>query len=883
MRDLTKTLAAVTLLTPIAAHPLGLGEIELHSALNQPLNAEIALHLAAGENSGDIQVSLAPPEKFKEIGIPRSYFLSKIKFQSVVKPDGQTVIKLSSDGIIKEPYLDFLIQVSWPKGNIYREFSLLMDPPVTYEEPISPVISTPKMEYPEPVAYSETPRSSSITPLPEKSYEPRFQNLQTTEQYGPTRRNDTLWEIAQRVKSDDMSVEQMMIALYEANPKAFYKDNINNLMVGQTLKVPDEEKVFELSRQEARAEFSRQTRTWKENVAPPSSAERESVLTGEEDGSHLKLIAPSDTEVGEQEVVAAKQLEIDEAVIGELAAEQSAIDSDLAKENEEIKSRLEKLEQQLVAMQKMLALKDEQLAVLLAQNAKAARKIESKPVSPAVSPSAQQQVRPVEDTVKQAPQIQSERRAKTTYVGSDNTGYYMTVGAVGFSVLGLLGWFWWRQRQLEEEEISESMFAASSEIVLPDADQELSIPVVEEKAYDMGTAGESSFLSEFIPSDFDAFDTEHTEVDPISEADVYLAYGRYKQAEELIRQAIEEDPGRDECKLKLLEIFFANEDKASFEEYAKQLAGSGKQDDAVFWAKVAEMGNEFIPDSVLFAEDSAATVGLSGDVGSDFGDRRVQSKTDVKTASSIDPGKFNFDSDLSEWTPEPKHVTDTEGSVLDRTAANNESEPEILATGADVINTDDHEALRLDIGSELEDYGNSTGSDAQIINRLDGDAAVSLDREYHSDHTEQAFAKSPFDDEIDKDDQIEGLDFEFDLGLGSEPKQRTLGESLAASEGLRGRPSNFNQNDNDAVTDVDALDFDFNFDHLLDGDEEQDDPDGYRVGLSEMDEFETKIDLAKAYIDMGDPGAAKSLVGEVLENGSDEQKNKAKLLLETLQ
>ena len=119
-------------------------------------------------------------------------------------------------------------------------------------------------------------------------------------------------------------------------------------------------------------------------------------------------------------------------------------------------------------------------------------------------------------------------------------------------------------------------------------------------SYDVGTVGESSFLSEFTPSDFDAFDLDQNEVDPISEADVYLAYGRYQQAEDLMRQAIEDQPDRDECKLKLLEIFYANENKTEFEAYVKELIQQGKNKNAAFWSKVTEMGRELDANSSLF-------------------------------------------------------------------------------------------------------------------------------------------------------------------------------------------------------------------------------------------------------------------------------------------
>ena len=180
--------------------------------------------------------------------------------------------------------------------------------------------------------------------------------------------------------------------------------------------------------------------------------------------------------------------------------------------------------------------------------------------------------------------------------------YYLSLGGAGSAILALMGWLWWRKNKVDEETNTESMFASTDMINTPEANESLSVPVVEDNAaHDVGTVGESSFLSEFTPSDFDSFDTDQGEIDPISEADVYLAYGRYQQAEELIRQAIKDQPNRDECKLKLLEIFYANENKVAFEAYANELVEAGKRNEAEFWEKAAEMGREMCPDLPIFS------------------------------------------------------------------------------------------------------------------------------------------------------------------------------------------------------------------------------------------------------------------------------------------
>ena len=112
MRKLTKTLAVLSLLTPSSGYTLGIGDIKLHSSLNQNLNAEISLVVSAAEKASDIKVNLAPPDKFDEAGVPWTSLLSKIKFETIVGANGSVIIKLSSREAVTEPFLDFLLELN---------------------------------------------------------------------------------------------------------------------------------------------------------------------------------------------------------------------------------------------------------------------------------------------------------------------------------------------------------------------------------------------------------------------------------------------------------------------------------------------------------------------------------------------------------------------------------------------------------------------------------------------------------------------------------------------------------------------------------------------------------------------------------------------------
>jgi len=565
----------------------------------------------------------------------------------------------------------------------------------------------------------------------------------------------------------------------------------------------------------------------------------------------------------------------------------------VAEENQQLMARLEKLEQQLGQMQKMLLLKDEQLAAL--QSGKSATDLAAeiqpqsdagqktadseetgkKPLQTAAAASKPvQPVKPVQAKPEAKPQPKPEKQPVVPEVTeSGMSPYYMIAAGIGAGLLGLFGWLLWRKRKLEEEQSAESMFAASSQIIMPTTDQEL--PVAEDSTtYDVGTVGESSFLSEFTPSDFDAFETEQNEVDPISEADVYLAYGRYQQAEELMRQAIADHPERDECKLKLLEIFYANENKEAFAAYASDLAESGKKDDTEFWAKVVEMGNEIIPGSPLIGEavsDNIATFKETGDA--------KESKLD---AAPEVPEAFAQQGEM-------QSDDDNVGSI-DLTGL---PEEEITATGGEqadlqmddfsVSDAEETAAEKLQGEGETES-DNSLDFDLNEFNAgqpdvPEGDEASELKEEMES----VDFDLSSFDldssEDATADDSAEQFD-EFDFNLPDDAMDKEAqGKEIESMD-------SFDFSAEEEQSGLDDFDFKFDIDTpeiaLHDEAAVEEDVHKQVSDLTDMDELETKIDMAKAYIDMGDADAAKDIAEEVLEKGNNDQKQEAQEIIDRL-
>jgi len=865
----------MSLLVPMTAYPLGIGDIKLHSALNQKLNAEIALSLASGEELKDIKITLASPDQFDKAGIAWSSFLSKIKFKPVLQSNGKVVVQISSNTIVQEPYLDFLLEVSWPKGNVLKEFTVLVDPPAIYQKN---TITTPS-------SGSVKKPTSDINDSPITTNND-FNRLAVVGEYGPITRYDSLWKVAEKInKESTVSVEQMMMALYKANPHAFYKKNVNALMAGKTLKIPKQSEIFALSKKQANTQFYRQMAVWEgKAIAEPEVrvADNKRNTTNQ-----LTLVAPVEEKLNQSEVLATN---------GENTQQ-------LSTENIQLQERLANLEKQFVLMQEMLAIKDQQLAALQnAQNipknqvisseatAKEAAKetaVVSKEVATNSSADSSAEsskitaeqnsitVTTPPSTVKKAPKVVvSPKPVEPVELSSGTNYYYLGLGIFGLLALSGVGFILWRRRQSEIEETDiNSMFASSSEIILPkdDVDDEFELSVFDETpSYDVGTVGESSFLSEFTPSDFDVLETDQAEVDPTSEADVYLAYGRYQQAEELMRYAIEESPDRDDFKLKLLEIFYASENGEAFEVFAKELSEQGKRADHEFWAKVSEMGSEIIPESSLFSAESHESIFEVPDVSDNEIVLAGAVENEVNTTEAIKEPVVN----------EVKNEVDNSDIDFDLSSFSLLDSNEEGQEAKDAVQNDDIESVDFDLSSfsdVVEDKMPATENSNDELETFDFDMDNSVDQqtptEISMDDMEEPVGTLELND--DESNPISLDDFDFNSSIGT---------SVEVNDS-KGEAKILANSKNEVVVESNDFDFDFDFDDAPMASESESlvSEDGLMVSdLTDMDEFETKIDLAKAYIDMGDEDSAKDIAQEVLEKGSDAQKTEAQAIIDNL-
>ncbi|MEW8085311.1 MAG: FimV/HubP family polar landmark protein [Candidatus Thiodiazotropha endolucinida] len=904
IRKLSLAVAVATALSPVGALALGLGEIHPQSALNQAFKADIDLLSVSQEELQDVRVSLASREAFEKAGMERPYLLTGLKFAPMLTPAGKPVISISSSDAIREPFLNFLIEVNWPKGRLVREYTVLLDPPVTLKRAPQPVIApTTTMT---PTTQVSRSRPAMVTSSTSSEGGAR--------EYGPVQPNDNLWNIAKGMQRSDESVEQVMMALQRHNPSAFINNNVNNLKVGKILRLPEDSGVTSISKREARDEFLAQTRAWqagRTGDAPRPVVSEKPTETEAKEEDRLRLISakPGEGEAAEREGMAESESEIDRLQDEIMLVRES--NEGVVQENDALRSRVQELEKQIKDIQRLLTLKSDQLAEIQSAQDIAAEKMEEmeaveaapaevpepemepevaedvaatepelepttveaeEPVVP-VPPGtvieevdiearideAMQQEAPVAETTPPAvepepapaptpaPTAQPEPAKppvavlppkKVSYFDGikENSTLLGIVGGVAVLLIGLL-WMIMRRRKEAEAEFAESILVSPDSGVVTAGKEDSSSLTA--------PTDETSFMSDFSPSDIDALQDETGEVDPLSEADVYIAYGRYQQAEELIKQAIEKNPEREELKHKLAEIYFSAKKHQDFNSLAQQLHDAGLEDkEPETWSKIAAMGKELDPSYALFA--GAAGMAAGGVAAAD------EALDDLGLNLGSEPAA---EAEEMAETPEAQDSSDLEIDSMD-------------LSGLENLDEMDSESLEgnLSLDSEFLNKMESGESPAEEEEALDIDLS---DLDMDSEQSSAAEEPQPFDlSDVEGDSEIAADLGASDVSDAIELEDSETLDNLdleSIEKELEGLSSDLDSEDSEAVDEL----------SLLQSHSEN-------LDLDSTDEITTKLDLARAYIDMGDIEGAKSILDEVSSEGSEAQQKEAQELLNGL-
>ncbi|BES71609.1 motility hub landmark protein FimV [Marinobacter nanhaiticus D15-8W] len=375
VRKLAVALALVGGLGSSVANALGLGEVELQSYLNEPLDADIALRNTGGVSPNEVYVNLAPPAVFERVGISRDFFLTNLQFEVTTAPNGQLVINVTTRQPVREPYLNFLLEVTWPSGKLLREYSMLLDPPVYAAE----------RDDAAPVQAPSTSRSQTAAPATQRtqSAEGGTSSRSTAQAgasqvggtFGPTGPSDTLWGIALQVRPDESyTPQQVMLALQDLNPNAFMDNNINRLKRGQVLRVPTEEQIASRTPNQASQEVTVQNRALQTPTpAVDATGQQPTVVQQGEQApqDELRLVAGNDSTSPEDGASSGGADGVEGGAEGSTAVVMEQLDK-TRRENEELNSRVEDLQAQLATMQRLVELKNSQLAELQAEAGQAA-------------------------------------------------------------------------------------------------------------------------------------------------------------------------------------------------------------------------------------------------------------------------------------------------------------------------------------------------------------------------------------------------------------------------------------------------------------------------------------------------------------------------------
>ena len=387
LRGLTFAVALALGTVTVPVYALGLGDIRARSALNQEFNADIDLLSVAAGELDTVRVSLAEQKEFDKAGVERPFFLTLLKFLPARLEDGSTVIRVSSDFPIREPFLDFLVEVNWPRGRLIREYTVLLDPPATTRRR-APVVSPASTS-----TRSVAPARSSAATVAAGGGE-----------YGPVAPNETLWSIAKRLRPQGASMHQTMMALLENNPRAFIDGDINRLREGAILRMPATSEVLSISREQARQAYAEAQERWlareserlrdTETVTAPGDTPAVSDRPDVPEGTAELRIATARPE-GEGEAGAGEDRGDED--VGQLKdklllARENAETSRL--ESETLRTEIEDMQKRLADMQRLLTLKDDQLAQLQASVATGADKLPEEQMAPV--PGAAEALPPVE-------------------------------------------------------------------------------------------------------------------------------------------------------------------------------------------------------------------------------------------------------------------------------------------------------------------------------------------------------------------------------------------------------------------------------------------------------------------------------------------------------
>ncbi|WLH37582.1 peptidoglycan-binding protein [Pseudomonas sp. FP2196] len=879
VRKLVLAIAAASALSSGMAHALGLGELTLKSTLNQPLVAEIELLDVKDLTAAEVVPSLASPEDFAKAGVDRQAFLNDLTFTPVLNASGKSVLRVTSSKPLSEPMVKFLVQVMWPNGRLLRDYSVLLDPS----------------------KFSPQTADAAAQPAPSQTVTAPTTGATHSNQYTTTPR-DTLWEIAAKARTGG-SVQQTMLAIQALNPDAFIGGNINRLKTGQVLRLPDSVQSTSLPQSKAIAEVAAQNEAWRQGrryVAKPGTGQQQLDATNRGRGNagaapnaqdNLSLVSAESAKArGNGPAGDAK------ALSNKLALTQESLDT-TRRDNEELKSRMSDLQSQLDKLQKLIELKNNQLAKMQAEGSGAApvanpavapvpaitaELAATPPATPAeaaaASPTPESAIAPPAETPAETPVVEPKPVVDDEKTFNELLTNPILLGLIGGGavVLLLLLLLLARRRKAQQEAEKHVRMARalaeeqefSAEQDLPESSFEgLETPAASVKL-NTPTPAPSPIpaavvapivMAEPIAAPLVAPAAERSD-DVLDKAQSHINAGRLNQAAALLEEGVSLEPQRSDLRLKLMEVYGQQGDRDAFVAQERQLVANGDN-----FAKVEELKSRFPAMAVAVAGGLAAAA-----IAAELDAQYVKDLLlDEPQAPEPTPVEDDLDSafdlsldDLDNITPvEPAPVVEPEAPVeLDEFPSDDDlSFESVLQQQTDIKeNLDDLSDFDLDM---------DLGAEPAPVALDDDDFLLELDEGVK----DLPPVEAPVVADVPQDD-LE-LPADFDLSLADEMDSNPAEPDAFAAEldDVNAELDRLSQSIAEPTfTEADAA---------LGGDDLGEDDFDFLAGT---DEAATKLDLAQAYIDMGDSDGARDILNEVLTEGDEKQRGEAKEMLSNL-
>ena len=900
---LTLSLLAAALALPGSVAALGLGKLTVNSGLGQPLSAQIELTSAAKEDLDSLAARIGTPTLYQQNNLAYQGVLSRARVSVERTNNGEPYLKITTQSAVNEPFLDLLIEINWASGRVVRDYTFLLDPPGSAAPAVAVEPTTPAR------TGAAAPRAAPTTAASAAQRETQAAG-QAGDSY-TVKRGDTLSKIANEYRPSNVTLEQMLVAMLRSNESAFDGKNMNRLRTGAIITIPSADDSGATPASDAAKVVRVQTADWRAYrdsvaAAAPAAEGAGSRAAGGKIGTAADERVPAAPPGRDQLKVSreAGQGKGSAAVAEEAVARDKAL--------KEAQARIAELEKTVKDLQRLAEVRSQTGAQLQAQAEAAKSKAAAPTPPPATTPIAPAAKAPEPAPAAKAPEPAKAEAPKTEPAAptpaaeppkaaepapapaaetpkaespkvaeapkpapkatpkappKEPPGFFDDVmantpsWAIGGGALVILGGV-------------AALVAARRRKTTKFEDSIISGTDIKTNTVFGSTGGgvvntgDNSLASDFSREGLGNIDTD--EVDPIAEAEVYLAYGRDAQAEEILKDALKKDPQRQEIYLKLLEIHAQHNKPSAFETVAAELY-SVSQGQGETWQKAVGLGRQLDPNNPMFTEggSGAAAAAAAASAGKLAAEGEAPASA-VEARAKAEPARIpdsgvpaDVASDMGDTGGGLDFKLDEEISITPSSGAQPKSPIDILA-GAE---------------SELEKSTKSSASATMSALESAGDKAKTAAAgavAFAKFGADKASAGEGVVDTSKPASIAHDMDFTLDTAQKPAPLRSAsprLEPALAAAGPSTAAPSLARPQ---AAIDLDKLDLSFDPERSTFEDPTPSVLDG------QWHDAATKLDLAKAYQEMGDVEGAREILQEVLHEGDDQQKSEAQSLLSKL-